>query len=135
MSEYRLDLIKYIWHILKSDDNSTKYFGYLAASRFVSVFETPPKITLQVYVSLLRAHHSTEKHMVRAALHTLVPALPKRLTQDELGNAMKYTTKVMYEEGNSLPQLAHLWDVVTRNPEVYVRFVIFVVVLFVVVWF
>jgi len=120
LTEHRKDMIKYIWNILKSDDNGTKYFGYLVVSRFVVVFETPPKVTLQVYVSLLRSHHSTEKHMVRAALDTLVPSLPNRLTEDELGNAIKYTLKLMYEQVNSVPQLAHLWDIITRNPNVYI---------------
>ena len=47
--DYRKDLIKYIWSICKNDDMGTKYFGYLAASRFVAVFETPPKVSLQIY--------------------------------------------------------------------------------------
>lgn len=45
--EYRKDMMKYVWGILKSDDGSTKYYGYLAVSRFVQVFETPAKVTLQ----------------------------------------------------------------------------------------
>lgn len=47
IAEYRKDLMKYVWGILKSDDGNIKYYGYLTVSRFVQVFETPAKVTLQ----------------------------------------------------------------------------------------
>lgn len=33
--DFRKDLIKYIWGVLKSDDASTKYYGYLGRLLFV----------------------------------------------------------------------------------------------------
>ena len=82
----------------------------------------PPFATAVALVlsrSLLRAHTPTEKKIVRTAIDVLIPALPRRLTKDELEIAMKYTTKIVYEEGNSMPQLAHLWEIITRHPQVY----------------
>lgn len=59
--------------------------------------------------------------MVQASLHILVPQLEKRLSQDELEVALKYTSKIIQEEGNSVQQLAHLLQCITRHPEVYSR--------------
>jgi hypothetical protein len=104
-------------------DHLTTVFLYVVAvSRFVAVFETPAKVTLQVYRALLRSHNTTEKNIVRAALNVMVPALPKRLSPDELENALKYTAKIMHEEGNSVQQLTHLLECVSCHPEVYYRY-------------
>ncbi|KAL3798859.1 hypothetical protein HJC23_004647 [Cyclotella cryptica] len=119
LADFRKDLIKFIWSILKSDDSSTKYYGYLAVSRLVAAFEMPPKVTLQVLRSLLRSHNAPEKRMVRDSLNILVPALPSRLSSDELEVALKYTAKVIHEEGNSVQQLAHVLDSITSHPNVY----------------
>jgi len=118
MTQYRKDLLKFIWAILKCNDASTKYYAYLAVVRFIAVFDTPSKVILQVYRSLLR--DTSEKNTVRAAMDVLLPALKKRLGNDELDTALNYTTKVMREEGNSIPQMAHLWESITRHPQVYV---------------
>ena len=116
---YRKELLKYIWGALKCNDPTTKYHGYLAVSRFIAVFDTPSKVILQVYRSLLR--DTSERNTVRAAMDVLLPALNKRLGEDELEGALKYATKVIREEGNSIPQMAHLWESFTRHPEVFVR--------------
>lgn len=91
----------------------------LAVSRFVAAFETPVKVTLQLYRSLLRAHSTHNSEMIRASLNILVPALPKRLSPDELQNVLKYTIKVIQEEGNSQQQVFHILKCITLHPEVY----------------
>ena len=35
VAEYRKDILKYVWGILKSDESGTKYYGYMAVSRLV----------------------------------------------------------------------------------------------------
>jgi hypothetical protein len=94
-------------------------FSPLAVSRFVQVFETPPKVTLQVYRSLLRSHSTPEKQMVHAALNILVPSLPNRLSPDEFEVALKYTVKIIHEEANSVQQLAHLFDCITNHHQIF----------------
>lgn len=120
--DYRKDLLKYIWGILKADNSNTKYIGYLAVSKFVAAFETPPKVILQVYRSLLRSHSSVEKENVRAAMGVLLPTLPARLGEQDLEIALKYTVKVMHEEGDSLAQTAHLWESIIGHKQVFERF-------------
>lgn len=121
MIEWRKELIKYLWNILKDDDTSAKNYAYLAVSRFFEVFETPPKIILQVYRSLLRAHNTSEKGMINASLDILVATLPTRLGKNELDAALQHTVQLLCEEGNSIPQLALLFEVITRHPTVYAQ--------------
>jgi transformation/transcription domain-associated protein len=94
---------------------------FLGVSRFVSAFETPVKVTLQVYRSLLRSYNTADQDLVQASLQILVPQLERRLSSDELEVALKYTSKIIQEEGNSVQQLAHLLQCITRHPEVYRR--------------
>jgi len=119
MIDHRKDLIKFAWNLLKSEDVNTKHWAYVNVSSFVSVFETPAKIILQVYVALLRAHQQDSKELVRSALDILLPALPRRLQTEDFQKAMKYTNKIIYEEGNSVPQLAHIWQTITRHPSIF----------------
>lgn len=117
---HRKDLLKFTWAVLKCNDDSTQYYAYQAVCRFISVFETPSKVIMQVYRSLLR--DTSERMAVRAAMDVLLPALKERLDEDTLNNALKYTAKVMSEEGNSIPQMSHLWESITRHPIVYVSY-------------
>ncbi|KAL9186273.1 hypothetical protein ACHAXT_005511 [Thalassiosira profunda] len=117
MADYRKDILKYIWASLKDSEQSTKHHGYLAVCRFISVFDTPSKVILQVYRSLLR--DTSEKDSVRAALDVLLPVLPERLNDDEMRVLLDYTAKVMREEANSVPQLTVIWESVTRHPKLF----------------
>ena len=71
---------------------------------FLSAFQAPEKIILQVYVALLRNFQAEGKHLVREALDILTPALPARL--QESGQAryaiwIRYTKKILVEEGRA----------------------------------
>ncbi|CAM9449609.1 unnamed protein product, partial [Laminaria digitata] len=87
--------------------------------RFICAYDTPPKIILQVYVQLLRCIQPEVKELVHAALDILVPALPFRLTTTEFMKAIKWTKKIMYEEGHALPQLIHMWHIIVRHPVLF----------------
>lgn len=114
--DHRKDLIKFAWNHLKAEDVSTKYWAYVNVCRFIAAYDTPPKIILQVYVALLRTYQADYKDLVQLALDTLIPALPVRLSKtDDFVKAMKWTKKIVFEEGHSLPQLAHIWHLVIRH--------------------
>jgi len=111
MPEYRQnDLLNFILAVLKNnDDASAKYYAHLAMSRFIAVFDTPSKVILQVYTSLLRDTSARE------ALDVLLPALNKRLGNHELDTALKYTVQVLREENNSIPHMAYIWESVNQQ--------------------
>ena len=115
----RKDVIKFSWNLLKSDDSNSKNWASLNLCRFISVFETPPKNVLQVYVALLRSHQQEGKDLVRLALSILVPVLPDRLPAKDFQRMIDSTIKIMYEEGNSAPQLAHVLHAVVAHVNVF----------------
>ena len=116
LTDYRKELLKFIWNHLKLNDATTKYHGYLAVSRFIATFETPSKVVLQVYRSLLR--DTFEKDTTKA-LNLLIPSLSKRLDDKELDSAVQYATKLMCEEGDSVPLMSHLWTTILSHKTVY----------------
>eukprot|EP01117_Protostelium_nocturnum_P005733 TRINITY_DN206_c0_g1_i10.p1 TRINITY_DN206_c0_g1~~TRINITY_DN206_c0_g1_i10.p1 ORF type:complete len:889 (+),score=318.38 TRINITY_DN206_c0_g1_i10:1235-3901(+) len=111
--EHRKDLIKFAWGFLKSDDLATKQHAYLMVSRFVEVFETPPKIVLQVYNALIKTHQVEAKALVKTALDVLVPKLNDRLKG--IHDWIKWTKKIIVEEGYSMVQLIHILQLIHRH--------------------
>ena len=115
LDDYRQDIMKFCWTLLKSDDTACKSWAYLTFSRFISVFDTPPKVINQVYTALAKAHQQEGKELVREALELLVAALPVRLSESDFKKTLESTNKIMFEDGNSLPQLAHIWYIIVEN--------------------
>jgi hypothetical protein len=56
------------------------------------------------------------------ALSLLVPALPVRLLGSNFQGVIEQTNKVIFEEGNSVPQLAHIWQTIAADPQVFYPF-------------
>ncbi|CAM9500977.1 unnamed protein product, partial [Choristocarpus tenellus] len=73
----------------------------------------------QVYVQLLRCIQPEVKDLVHSALDILVPALPFRLSGLEFMKAIRWTKKIMFEEGHALPQLIHMWQLIVRHPTLF----------------
>ena len=115
------DLIKFCWSLLKSDDASCKNWAYIVVCRYINVLGSPQSTILQVYDALLRSHQQEGKELVRVALNLLVPALPKKLDRTGFKTAIDNTYRVMFEEGNSVPQLAHVWYIVVHHPGIFLH--------------
>lgn len=45
---YKKDIIKFAWNHIKADDSATRHWSYINICRFVSSFDSPPKIIIQV---------------------------------------------------------------------------------------
>ena len=122
--QHRKELIKFGWNHLKREETSSKQWAFVNVCRFFEAYQAPDKIILQVYVALLRACHAEAKSLVRQALDILTPALPKRLPPGEHKYPIwiRYTKKILVEEGHSLPHLVHIWQMLVRhadNPDFY----------------
>ena len=116
---FRKEMFKYCWGLLKSDDVSVKFWAYLVQCRFISVYETPLKLVSQCYVALIRSHQQEAKDLVRGALDLLVPSLPIRLSAEDLQKLFHQTNQILIDEGNSIPQLAHIYQIIAAHPDVY----------------
>jgi len=133
--DHRKELIKFAWSHLAccavkrgvstlcpSEDTLCKLCAYVNVCRFIEAYETPSKIILQVYVALLRTFEPEAKALVKAALDILTPALPKRLPPAEnhkYPSWIKWTKKIIVEEGHSLSQLIHIWQLLVRHPQLF----------------
>lgn len=122
VTDYRKEVIKFAWNHLKDHDLTSKLWAYVNVCRFISVYDTPPKIVLQVYVALLRTHELDSRFLVRKAFDILLPALPSRLPSNEFIKAIKWTKKIAYEEGHVLGQLVHIWFLIVRHPALFYPF-------------
>ncbi|CAI5712891.1 unnamed protein product [Hyaloperonospora brassicae] len=122
VTDYRKEVIKFAWNHLKAHDLTSKLWAYVNVCRFISVYDTPPKIVLQVYVALLRTHEMDARFLVRKAFDILLPALPNRLPSNEFIKAIKWTKKIAYEEGHVLGQLVHIWFLIVRHPALFYPF-------------
>ncbi|GAB5370731.1 hypothetical protein AAMO2058_001518200 [Amorphochlora amoebiformis] len=121
LTSYRKDLIKFAWNHLKSDNSASKQWAYVNVCRFIDVYETPPKIVLQVYVALLRTYQPEARKLVSKALDIITPALPKRLSLGKHKHPtwIKWTKKIIVEEGHLVPQLIHIWNLIIRHPDLF----------------
>ncbi|GMF35265.1 unnamed protein product [Phytophthora fragariaefolia] len=122
VTDHRKEVIKFAWNHLKAHDLTSKLWAYVNVCRFISVYDTPPKIVLQVYVALLRTHEMDARFLVRKAFDILLPALPSRLPSNEIIKAIKWTKKIAYEEGHVLGQLVHIWFLIVRHPALFYPF-------------
>ncbi|KAL6045043.1 putative transformation/transcription domain-associated protein [Balamuthia mandrillaris] len=117
--EHRKELIKFAWNHLKSEDTTSKQCAYVLVCRFIEAYETPHKIILQVYVALLRAFQPEARSLVRQALDILTPALEKRLPSSNPW--IKWTKKILVEEGHTTPQLIHILQLLSRHPTLFYK--------------
>jgi hypothetical protein len=73
----------------------------------------------QVYVALLRSFHPEGRELIRRALDTLVPVLPARLLPEDFYKVVKWTKKILADDGYSMPQLCHIWHMIIRFSDVF----------------
>lgn len=123
LGRYRKELIKFGWNHLKREDSIAKQWAFVNVSRFFEAYQAPGKIILQVYVALLRACQGDGKELVQKALDILTPALPRRLEHNPDDHKypiwIRYTKKILLEEGHSIPNLVHIWQLITRHPALF----------------
>jgi transformation/transcription domain-associated protein len=72
-----------------------------------------------VYVALLRSFHPEGRELIRRALDTLVPVLPARLLPEDLYKVVKWTKKILVDDGYSMPQMCHIWHMIIRFSDVF----------------
>lgn len=118
VGEHKKKLIKFAWNHLKSEDATSRQCAYVLVCRFIEAYETPAKIVLQVFVALLRCHQPEARQLVRKALDILTPALTSRLPVGDprFPTWIRWTRKIMIEEGHTLPQLIHILQLLVRHP-------------------
>ncbi|KAL6498032.1 hypothetical protein OROGR_028429 [Orobanche gracilis] len=118
---HRKELIKFGWNHLKREDSASKQWAFVNVCHFLEAYQAPEKIILQVFVALLRTCQPENKMLVKQALDILMPALPRRLP---LGDSrmpiwIRYTKKILVEEGHSIPNLIHIFQLIVRHSDLF----------------
>ncbi|GAA5832957.1 hypothetical protein JCM3766R1_000374 [Sporobolomyces carnicolor] len=132
-SDSKKDVIKFGWVSIRFDDITASQSAYLLIASFLSQFDSPTKIILQIYLALLRAHQSEARKIVCEALDILAPALPKRIqsgTNAQAGAGMvaspanepiwaKWTRKVLVDDGSQVALLINVYQLIVRQPDLF----------------
>ncbi|XRB06256.1 transformation/transcription domain-associated protein [Pycnococcus provasolii] len=79
LTPHRRELLRFGWKHLKGNDaiSRERHWAFLNVACFLTAFQTPSKIVLQVYVAMLRIVQSESRALVERGLDVLVPALPR----------------------------------------------------------
>ncbi|CAN7108366.1 unnamed protein product [Brassica rapa subsp. narinosa] len=118
---HRKELIKFGWNHLKREDSPSKQWAFVNVCHFLDAYQAPEKIILQVFVALLRTYQPENKMLVKQALDILMPALPKRLAfgDSRVPIWIRYTKKILVEEGHSIPNLIHIFQLIVRHSDLF----------------
>ncbi|CAA6673494.1 unnamed protein product [Spirodela intermedia] len=118
---HRKELIKFGWNHLKREDNSSKQWAFVNVCHFLEAYQAPEKIILQVFIALLRTCQPENRLLVRQALDILMPALPRRLPPGDsrVPIWIRYTKKILVEEGHSIPNLIHIFQLIVRHSDLF----------------
>ncbi|KAG6485829.1 hypothetical protein ZIOFF_054394 [Zingiber officinale] len=119
--QHRKELIKFGWNHLKREDNSSKQWAFVNVCHFLEAYQAPEKIILQVFIALLRTCQPENKLLVKQALDILMPALPRRLPPGEsrVPIWIRYTKKILVEEGHSIPNMIHIFQLIVRHADLF----------------
>lgn len=99
-------------------DPAAKYHGHFLLSHIIAKFAVHKRIIIQVFHSLLKASTPDARLVVKQALDILLPAIPIRLDE---GNSLllKWTKKIIIEEGHTMNQLIHMLQLLVRHYRLY----------------
>lgn len=121
VNEVRKDVIKFAWNYIKLEDIINKYAAYALIAFFIAQFETPMKIALQVYSTLLRAHQNEGKSLVMQALELMAPVVKKRMGggDPKMPRWIQVPRKILSEESSNLQQQMSIFNFVVRHPDLF----------------
>jgi transformation/transcription domain-associated protein len=119
---HKKEIIRFAWSHFKNEDITAKQSAYLLICRFIEVYETPDKIILQVYVALLKSYQPEAKQLVRDALDIMTPTLDKKFVSQDPPHWIKWTRKVIIEDGHSLPLLIHVLQLIVRHTDIFYKY-------------
>ncbi|KAJ2685471.1 transcription-associated protein 1 [Coemansia spiralis] len=134
VADLRKDIIKFGWIFIRNDDIMIKNASYVLVSQFIAAFDTPPKITLQAYSSLLKAHQVESRFLVRQALDILLPVLPLRLGQSAASSSsadasgtsttglpawVVLAKRVLIDHSSSLALTTHVYQLIAGHAAIF----------------
>ncbi|GAA5802218.1 hypothetical protein HPULCUR_007681 [Helicostylum pulchrum] len=122
LTDLRKEIIKFGWNYLRLEDATCKQAAYVLIARFITAFDTPSKIVIQIYAALLRAHLSEARTLVKQGLDIIAPVLPKRVPlagSERVPTWVRLTRKVVVEDTHSISQMVNVYQLLVRQPDLF----------------
>lgn len=120
ISDLRKDIIKFSWNYIKLEDSITKQVAYVTTSYFISAYDTPAKLTTQVFVALLRTHQSESRHLVKQALDILAPVMSERMKEvDAPDSWLKWPRRIISEDGFNVTQVLNVYQFIVQHADLF----------------
>ena len=122
MADARKDIIRFAWVHIRLEDIINKYGAYVLISYFIASYESPQRVAVQIYVSLLKAHQNEGKALITQALEILTPVLPQRITQ--AGDPKhplwaRWPRRILAEEAGNLQQMVSIFNFLVRQADFF----------------
>ncbi|CEG78070.1 Putative Transformation/transcription domain-associated protein [Rhizopus microsporus] len=125
LADRRKEVIKFGWNFLRLEDATIKQAAYVLISHFIAAYETPSKITIQIYVALLRAHSSEARILVKQGLDIIASVLPQRSpipNNERVPTWVRLTRKVVVEDTHSISQMVNVYQLLIRHSDLFFEY-------------
>lgn len=121
IADARKVVIRFAWSYIRLEDIINKHAAYVLIAFFIAVYDTPPKIAIQVYNSLLKAHQNEGRTLVMQALELLAPVLQKRIGKGDskIPTWARIPRKILAEDSSNLQQLMSIFGFLVRHPDLF----------------
>jgi transformation/transcription domain-associated protein len=122
LQEARKDIIKFGWTYIRLEDVINKHAAYVVIGYFIAHYDTPAKIVIQVYLSLLRTSQNEGKTLVTQTLELMAPVLPKRC-QSPPGDRNPIwasgARRILAEEGQNVQQMTSILHFLVKHSDLF----------------
>jgi transformation/transcription domain-associated protein len=122
LQEARKDIIKFGWTYIRLEDVINKHAAYVVIGYFIAHYETPAKIVIQVYLSLLRTNQNEGRPLVSQTLELMAPVLPKRCNSAPGDRNPVWATgarRILAEEGQNVQQMTSILNFLVKHPDLF----------------
>ncbi|KAL2889531.1 Transcription-associated protein 1 [Ceratocystis lukuohia] len=119
----RKEIIKFGWTFIRLDDVVIKHAAYVVIAYFIALYETPPKIIMQIYCSLLRLKDNEGRALVFQGLDLIAPVLPKYCGNPAQDRTVQWAIaprRVLLDEGHSNgQQMQNIFHFLVKHPDLF----------------
>ncbi|KAF2403064.1 hypothetical protein EJ06DRAFT_580246 [Trichodelitschia bisporula] len=122
VQDTRKEIIKFSWNWIRLEDVINKYAAYVVIAYFIAHYDTPAKIAISVYQTLLKAHQNEGRALVSQSLELMADVLKKRiggLDQQRLPLWARLPKRILAEDSQNLQQLMCIFNFFVRHPDLF----------------
>jgi transformation/transcription domain-associated protein len=122
LQDARKDIIKFGWTYIRLEDIINKHAAYVVIGYFIAHYETPAKIVVQVYLSLLRTNQNEGRALVTQTLELLAPVLRKRCNSQPGDRNPIWASgarRILAEEGQNVQQMTSILHFLIKHAELF----------------